>query len=122
MIVCVLNQLGGHWLLYDALNCSITLSLKMREEARIQPTFDPLVDDDRRISLELSLLASNIKKEVDGIFYSFFTFLKSYEKKKFITLFLIWSLSRIQMNHLQQRHRRGHCCQRQLKTHSHNSL
>jgi hypothetical protein len=58
----------------------------MRKEAKIQPTFDPLLDDDGKIILELFLLASNIKKEVDGIFYSFFTFLRSYENKNFITL------------------------------------
>jgi hypothetical protein len=57
----------------------------MREEAKIQPTFDPLLDDDGKIILELSLLASNIKKEVDGILDSFFTFLRSYENKRFIT-------------------------------------
>ncbi len=74
MIACVLNQLGGHWLLYDALNCSIILSLGMREEAKIQPTFDPLLDDDGKFILELSLLASNIKKIVDGILDFFFTF------------------------------------------------
>ncbi len=45
MTACVLNQLGGHWLLYDALNYSITLSLRMREKARIQPTFDPLMEE-----------------------------------------------------------------------------
>jgi hypothetical protein len=87
MTTCVLYQLGGHWLLYDALNCSITLNLRMKEKTRIQPTFEPLVDNDGRITLELSLLASNIIKEVDGILDFFFTFLRSYEKKKFITLF-----------------------------------
>jgi len=82
VIACVLNQLDGHWLLYDALNCSITLSLRMRRKIGIQPTFDRLMNDDGRITLELFLLASNIRKEVDGIHDFFFTFLRNYEKRK----------------------------------------
>jgi hypothetical protein len=58
---CVLNQSSGHWLLYDAMNSFITRSLKMKEDARKQTTFDPLMDDGR-ITFEFYLLASNIKK------------------------------------------------------------
>jgi hypothetical protein len=60
VIVCVLNQSSGHWLLYDALNFFITWSLKMKEKTRIQTSFDPLMDDGR-VTLELYLLASNKK-------------------------------------------------------------
>jgi hypothetical protein len=61
VIVCVLNQSSGRWLLYDALNFFITWSLKMKEKTRIQTTFDPLMDDGR-VTLELYLLASNKKR------------------------------------------------------------
>ncbi len=74
-------------MLFNAVNCSITLCLRTREKTRIQPTFDLLLDDDGRITLELFLLASNIKKKVARILDSFLTFLKSYEKKKFITCY-----------------------------------
>jgi hypothetical protein len=52
----------------------------MKEEAIIQPTFE--LDEDGRITLELSLLAFNIKKEVVRIYLYFLTFLRSYEEKK----------------------------------------
>jgi hypothetical protein len=52
----------------------------MKEEVRIQTAFDLLMDDGK-VTLELYLLASNIKKEVVAILDSFFTFLQSYEEK-----------------------------------------
>jgi hypothetical protein len=39
------------------------------------------MDDEERVTLELSLLASNIKKDVIGILDFFLTFLRSYEEK-----------------------------------------
>ncbi len=86
MTTYVLNQSNAHWLRYGALNFFITWSLKMKEEARIQTNFDLLMDDGR-VTLELYLLASNIKKEVVAILDFFFTFLQSYEEKKLITCF-----------------------------------
>jgi hypothetical protein len=53
----------------------------MKEETRIQPAFDLLMDDDGKIILEISLLAFNIIKEVVGILNSFLTFLRIYENK-----------------------------------------
>jgi hypothetical protein len=61
VVTNVLNKSSGHWLLYDALNSFITWSLKMKQEARIQIVFDLLMDDGR-VTFELYLLASNIKK------------------------------------------------------------
>ncbi len=65
----------------NALNCSIILSLRMKDETRIKLAFDPLMDDDGKVILELSLLASNIRKEI-RILDSFLTFLRSYKEKK----------------------------------------
>jgi hypothetical protein len=59
VIACVLNQLSGHWLLFDALNCFIILSLRMKQEYN-----QLLMDDDGKVILELFLLASNTRKEV----------------------------------------------------------
>jgi hypothetical protein len=53
----------------------------LREEAIIQLAFDLIMDDDGRVTLELSLLAFNIKKDV-GILDSFlYIFKKLWEKK-----------------------------------------
>jgi hypothetical protein len=47
----------------------------MREKTKIQLAFDPFIDDDDgRGTLELSLLAFNIRKDVARIFDFFFTF------------------------------------------------
>jgi len=59
----------------------------MREKTRMQPTFDLLMDDDGKITLELSLLASNIIKEVVGSLNYFLTFLRNYEQKKIHKMF-----------------------------------
>jgi len=49
------------------------------------------LDDDSAITFELSLFASNIKKEIYGVFDSFLSFLKKYEEKKADNMFsLIW--------------------------------
>jgi hypothetical protein len=53
----------------------------MREKTRVQPTFDLSMDDNGKITFELSLLASNIIKEVVGTLDYFFTFLRNYEQK-----------------------------------------
>jgi len=79
-----MNQSSDHWLLYDALNSFITWNLKMKENARIQTTFEPLMDDGR-IPLSFICWLLIFKKKLLG-FLTFF--LQSYEvmkKRKFIT-------------------------------------
>jgi hypothetical protein len=44
-----------------------------------------LMDDDFGIAFELSLFASNIKKNVCGVLDSFLSFKKDLKKKRFIT-------------------------------------
>jgi len=53
----------GHWLLSDALNFAIPMSLKFKDEIDFA-TFDNLMEEDGNVVYELSCLASNIKKEV----------------------------------------------------------
>ncbi len=66
----------------NALNYSITLSLKTsREKTIIQLAFDLIMNDDGRVALELFLLTFDIKKDV-GVLEFFLTFLRSYEEKK----------------------------------------
>jgi hypothetical protein len=60
---CILNQSRGHWLLNDALNSTISMSLKFMDEIDFA-TFDNLMEEDGNVVLKLSCLASNIKKEV----------------------------------------------------------
>jgi predicted transcriptional regulator len=58
------------------------MSLKLREENQILPSFESLMDDDSIVSDELSLLVSSIRKEVINVLDSFLSFLKIYDKKK----------------------------------------
>jgi len=79
---CVINQSHGHWLLSDALYSIISMSLKLKEENKIIPSFESLMEDDSIISNELSLLAFKIRREVINVLNSFLSFLKKYENRK----------------------------------------
>jgi len=78
---CILNQSRGHWLLSDALNSAISMSLKFREEIDLA-TFDNTIEEDGNVAYELSCLASNIQKEIIQVLDSFFSFLKKNEERK----------------------------------------
>jgi hypothetical protein len=56
-----LNQYAKRWLLSDALNFVITMSFKAKGEMHLKPSFESLMDDDAKLSLELATIASNIK-------------------------------------------------------------
>jgi hypothetical protein len=56
--------------------------LKLKEENKIIPSFEILMEDDSIISNELSLLASNIRREVINVLDYFLSFLKKYENMK----------------------------------------
>jgi hypothetical protein len=58
------------------------MSLKLKEENKIIPSFESLMEDDSIIFDELFLLASNIRREVINVLDSFLSFLKKYENKK----------------------------------------
>ncbi len=60
VFVCSLNHYRGHWLLSDALNYAIFMSLKFRDEIDFA-TFDNLMEEDGNVVYERSCLASNIK-------------------------------------------------------------
>ncbi len=60
--VCVLNQSHGHWLLFDALHVTITMTLKLKEDFLIAPSMENLMEDGFGVDLELYMIASNIKK------------------------------------------------------------
>ncbi len=66
----------------NALKFSITMCLKYQEEVTNPPIKVNLIDDDYGIVFELSLFATNIKKEICGVLESFLSFLKRYEKIK----------------------------------------
>jgi hypothetical protein len=72
-LVCtyILNQSRGHWLLNDALNFAISMSLKFRNEID-STTFNNLTEEDGNVVYELSCLAFNIKKEVIQVLDLFF--------------------------------------------------
>jgi hypothetical protein len=71
VIACIMNQSRGHWLLSDALNFSLFMSLKFRNENDFA-TFDNLLEEDANVAFEFSCLASNIKNEVVGVELFFF--------------------------------------------------
>jgi hypothetical protein len=58
------------------------MSLKFKEENQVLPSFESLMDDDSIANDELSLLASNIKREVINMLDFFLSFLKVYDKRK----------------------------------------
>jgi hypothetical protein len=71
VFACIFNYSKGHWLLNDALNSTISMSLKFKDEIDFA-TFDNLMEQDANVVFELSCLASNIKVEVVGILEFFF--------------------------------------------------
>jgi len=58
------------------------MNLKLREENQVLYSFESLMDDDSIVSDELSLLISNIRREVINVLDFFLSFLKVYAKKK----------------------------------------
>jgi hypothetical protein len=58
------------------------MSLKLKEENKVVPSFKSLMKDDSIIVDELALLVSNIRKEVCAMLDSFLSFLMKYENKK----------------------------------------
>jgi hypothetical protein len=80
--VYVLNQSHRHWLLFDVLNATITMSFKFKEEFWISFNLEDLFYDNHIVALELSLLASNNRREVCGVWNGFLSFFKKYETNK----------------------------------------
>jgi hypothetical protein len=78
----VLNQSRKHQLLSDAFHSAISISLKLREEPKNASFFKTLMEEDSGVALEFICLASNIRKEVCGVFDSFISFLKKFEERK----------------------------------------
>ncbi len=76
----VLSQYKGHWLLNDALNCAISISLKFRIKPKNAPSFQTLMEKDSCVALMLIYLASNIRKDVYIVLDSFLSFLRKYEE------------------------------------------
>ncbi len=76
---CVLNQSCGYWLLRNALHCTISMSLKLKEKNQIVFSCGSLMEYDSIVVDELVLLVFNIRKDVCGVFLSF---LVKYENEK----------------------------------------
>ncbi len=58
------------------------MALKLKEEFEIPPFMANLMEDDMALTLELSMLTSNIRKQVCNVLDCFLWFLMKYEKKK----------------------------------------
>jgi len=58
------------------------MNLKLREENQILPSFQTLMNKESVVNDELSLLASNIRREVINVCDFFLSFSKVYDKKK----------------------------------------
>jgi hypothetical protein len=77
----VLNQSRGHWLLSNAFNFAISISLKLKVKHENALSFQTLMEKDYSMALELICFASNIRKEVCIMLNSFLSLLKKYEEK-----------------------------------------
>jgi hypothetical protein len=58
------------------------MSLKLKDEFGISFNLEDLINDDIVVALELSLLASKIRRKVYGVLDGFLSFFKKYEKNK----------------------------------------
>ncbi len=81
VFACFFNQSCGHLLLSDALNFTISMSLKLKLKNQVFPSFETLVDDDSIVVDELALMAFNIRKEVCGVLDSFLSILTKCKNK-----------------------------------------
>ncbi len=87
MSTYILNYFRGHRFLSDALNSTISMSLKFRHEID-STTFDNLImEENENVVYELSCLASNLKKQSCSSF-DFFSFF-SLKKIKILTPWLV---------------------------------
>ncbi len=80
MYVYVLNQSCDYWLLSDASHSTLTISFKLKEEVKIPPSANNLMQDDSRLVIELALFASNIKKIKCVVLDYILSFYTNYEK------------------------------------------
>lgn len=71
------------------MHSTIAICLKLKKKVEISPTLVNLINDDSRVVFELSLLASNMEKEVLRLLESFLFFLKKYDTKKIHNMFLM---------------------------------
>ncbi len=58
------------------------MSSKLKEKNQVLPSIENLMDDDSIVSVELFVLASNIRQEVINVLDSFLSFLKVFYKRK----------------------------------------
>jgi hypothetical protein len=58
------------------------MSLKLKGKNQVVPSFENIMDDDSIVANELVLLASNFKREVCGVLYSFLSLLIKCENRK----------------------------------------
>jgi hypothetical protein len=58
------------------------MSSKAKDEMHLKPFFESFMDDDNRLSLKLTIFASNIKLKLFGVLDFFLSFLRTYENKK----------------------------------------
>jgi hypothetical protein len=65
-----------NWLLFDALNATMIMSLKLKEEYGISSNLKDLIANNSIVALELSLLASNIRRKICGVLDGFLSFLR----------------------------------------------
>ncbi len=71
VFVYILNQYKGHWLLNDALNVSISMSLKFKDEVDCV-TFNNLMEEDVNVLLNYHVCLPTLKKKLMGFWIFFF--------------------------------------------------
>jgi hypothetical protein len=98
MSIYILNQPRGHWLLNDALNFAISMSLKFRDEIDFA-TFENLMEENGDVVYEI-MFGLQHKKEVVQDLDSFLSFLKKYEERKAHNMFSLMLDPRFKTFHL----------------------
>jgi hypothetical protein len=62
----VLNKSCGHWLLFDALNAIVSMSLKLKQETRILFRLNDLINDNSVVALECHCLHVTLGEKYVG--------------------------------------------------------
>jgi len=79
---CVLKQFTGHWLLFNALNSTIIMSSKSKEEVNVRPSFEFFMDDDLGSFFQIN--KSCLQHSIKGVwgFGFLLSFMRTYDEKK----------------------------------------
>jgi hypothetical protein len=80
VVVCISNQFKSYWLLNDALNFVIFMSLRFKDKIDFAP-FDNLMEEMQRLFWSYNIWVSNLKMKMLRFWILLFSFLRIFFKK-----------------------------------------